>query len=596
MLQAVTWFLLAFATALVLTPLCRLASEHLGLVAQPRSDRWHKRPTAVLGGVALTTTVLGLMAFVGSLRPALVLVTGAGLMFVVGLADDVRSFKPSTKLVAEIAVAALLVFFGYQLNWVKSLTVDTLLTLAWIVGITNAFNLLDNMDGLATGVALIAGVSLLAVYGLSMPLQPSVVFLVLLLGASAGFLVYNISPASIFLGDSGSLFLGISFATLALGLGSPASDQPNVLAVIAVPVFILLIPIFDTTLVTVSRLLSGRTPAVGGRDHASHRLVAIGLSERAAVAVLWVLAAIGGSIGIVTRYVTADWSGLLVVLFLLAMAIFAVYLARVRIYENADESLLTSGTITPFVVDFVYKRRVVEVLLDVCLVSVAYYAAYRLRFEGAQWASNFPFFLQSLPLVVGIQMVALLVMGAYQGVWRYFSLIDGVVFGKSVLLGSVAIMIALLLGYRFTDYSRGVFVIYGALLMILLTGSRASFRLMSEYIQRRRFSGKRLVVYGADEAGGMALREFTGRSAPSYRMIGFIDDDHARHDTRVHGYAVLGGYERLLSMIVSREVDAVLICTPLIDTVRLQETDRLCVTHGVSLSRFNLHIQRIVGA
>jgi hypothetical protein len=153
MLQAVTWFLLAFATALVLTPLCRLASEHLGLVAQPRSDRWHKRPTAVLGGVALTTTVLGLMAFVGSLRPALVLVTGAGLMFVVGLADDVRSFKPSTKLVAEIAVAAFLVFFGYHLNWVESLTVDTLLTLAWIVGITNAFNLLDNMDGLATGLA-----------------------------------------------------------------------------------------------------------------------------------------------------------------------------------------------------------------------------------------------------------------------------------------------------------------------------------------------------------------------------------------------------------------------------------------------------------
>ena len=162
-------------------------------------------------------------------------------MFAVGLADDLRSLKPSTKLIAEIAIASLLVFFGYRLQWVETLTGDTLLTLVWIVGIPNAFNLLDNMDGLCAGVTLIAGVSLLVVYAGGSPQPPELVYLSLLLGASTAFLVYNLHPASVFLGDSGSLFIGVSLATLALDLESVTSGQPSVLSVIAVPAFVLLI-------------------------------------------------------------------------------------------------------------------------------------------------------------------------------------------------------------------------------------------------------------------------------------------------------------------------------------------------------------------
>ena len=131
-------------------------------------------------------------------------------------------------------------------------------------------------------------------------------------------------------------------------------------------------------------------------------------------------------------------------------------------------------------------------LLDLCLVSLAYYAAYRLRFEGEGFAQFFPSFLESLPLVVGIQMVALFVVGAYRGVWRYFSLMDGVVFGKSVLFGTLMIVAVVAYTYRFEGFSRGVFVIYAALLLLFLTGSRASFRLISEFARRRRPGGRRL--------------------------------------------------------------------------------------------------------
>ena len=587
------WFAAAFLTALILVPACRRLALELGYVATPKEDRWHTESTALLGGVALTVTVLGLMVAAGQARPLWVLLTSAGAISVIGLVDDLRSLKPSTKLVAEIGVASLLVFFGYRLQWVDSLTGDTMLTLVWIVGITNAFNLLDNMDGLCAGVALIAGASLLAAVGSMGMQQPETLYLSLLLGACAGFLVYNVHPASVFLGDSGSLFIGMSLATLALGLGGPSEGQPNVLAVIAVPALVLLIPIFDTTLVTLSRLLSGRRPSTGGRDHSSHRLVAIGLSERAAVVVLWVLAAIAGALGVIARYASPEWSMLLGALFLLAMGIFAVYLARVAVYEDTDPRQLKGGTITPLVVNFVYRRRVAEVMLDACLVCVAYYTAYRLRFEGSQWSDSFPLFLQSLPIVVGVQMVALFVTGAYKGVWRHFGLIDVVVFVRGVMLGTAVVVLILVFGYRFADYSRTVFVIHAVLLTLLLTGSRSSFRLMSEFVKRQRRTGDRLVVIGADDAGVVALREIAGRPESQCRMVGFIDDDAAQHGTRVHGYPVLGGYDTLVSLIEAEQVDTVVLSAGLVDAVRLTVLKGLCADHGVTLSRMQVDVERL---
>jgi len=225
----------------------------------------------------------------------------AGLMFGTGFVDDVLTLKPSTKLIAQISLASVLLFFDYRLNWVQSTTIDLLLTLVWIVGLTNAFNLIDNMDGLCAGIALVAGTAPL------IDLLPGatgtraffeVRYLAILLGATAGFLIYNLHPASIFMGDSGSLLLGFSFAAVTLSTGHQAPGRSDVLSIVAAPVLVLLIPIFDTALVTVSRSLVGRRADQGGRDHSSHRLVAIGLSERRAVAFLWTLAAVGGVLGI----------------------------------------------------------------------------------------------------------------------------------------------------------------------------------------------------------------------------------------------------------------------------------------------------------
>jgi UDP-GlcNAc:undecaprenyl-phosphate GlcNAc-1-phosphate transferase len=573
-----------------LVPVCRILAFRLNCVARPSTDRWHKRATPFLGGVAIVATVVAGALVFGVRGNAAELLLAGGLIFIVGIADDLLNLKPSTKLIAEIAVASMLVFLGFRLQWTASLTLDLLLTMTWIVGVTNAFNLLDNMDGLCGGVALITGISLLA----SAPVAtPENMIVALMCGALGGFLLYNFNPASIFMGDSGSLFLGLMLASLALDSGQ-GQHTSGLFSVILAPVVMLLIPIFDTTLVTVLRVISGRSASQGGRDHSSHRLVAVGLSERWAVGVLWILAALAGVIGHALVRDSGAWSLPVAALFVLAMLIFAVYLSHVRVYQGTDRLLLRSGKLTPFVVDFMYKRRVAEVMLDACLVSVSYYSAYRLRFDGETIQIYFWNFLQSLPIVLAVQMIAFFVVGVYRGVWRLFGLMDAVVVAKGVVAGTVFVELILLYLFRFQNYSRGVFIIHAALLMLVVTGSRASFRLISEFVRRRRHTGERLLIYGAGHTGSLAVRELMSNQTSSYRMLGFIDDDETKRGIRVEGYPVLSGYTGLVSLIEGGAVDRVIISARSIQGSQVQELEALCAMHGVALSRLSFHLENLV--
>src|SRR5476649_764570 len=154
-------FLLALGLSLALVPLCRWLALRAGRIAQPREDRWHRRPVALFGGVAIGASLFAGAGVFGLVGQVPVLLGCAVLMFLTGLVDDFVRLKPATKLIVQIALASTLLFFDYWLNWVPSITLDSLLTLMWVVGMTNAFNLLDNMDGLCAGIAIIVGAALL---------------------------------------------------------------------------------------------------------------------------------------------------------------------------------------------------------------------------------------------------------------------------------------------------------------------------------------------------------------------------------------------------------------------------------------------------
>jgi UDP-GlcNAc:undecaprenyl-phosphate/decaprenyl-phosphate GlcNAc-1-phosphate transferase len=585
------YFLIALALSVALTPICRLVAQRLGCVAKPSDDRWHRRPTALFGGVAIVLVVVGMALTIESRGFAWHLIAAGGLIAGFGLVDDLMRLKASTKLIAQIVVASLLLFLGYRLAWTQSMVLDTMLTLFWIVGITNAFNLLDNMDGLCAGTTIVAGVFLLISFVAEGGVSPQALYLASVLGATAGFLVYNFHPASIFLGDTGSLFLGLNLAALTLLAKPEAKGKSGLLSVVAAPVLLLLIPIFDTTLVTAMRLLSGRRPSQGGRDHSSHRLVAVGLSEPRAVTTLWLLAAVGGGISLLVQRRDVSMGLIVALMFVLAMIIFAVYLGRIGVYADADLDA-NKDALTPLVANFMYKRRVAEVMLDLCLIPLAYYTAYRLRFEGGLFAANFEFFIRSLPVVIAAQLLALFVVGGYRGTWRHFGMMDAVVFAKGVLLGTAAAMIAILYLFRFEGYSRAVFVIDAALLMLILSASRASFRLVAEFILRRSTGGRRCLIYGTGGASLGTIREAFGAEV-SLKIVGFIDDEPLHRSMRMSGYSVVGNHTDLLLMIDRGEVDCVVLNTPILSVERLQELERVCDAHDIELLRLQVHLKRL---
>jgi UDP-GlcNAc:undecaprenyl-phosphate GlcNAc-1-phosphate transferase len=591
--MAILWiyFLASLAVAAGCTPVCRALAHRLGYVARPRADRWHKKPTALLGGVAIVVPTVAVAAASGAMTPTLWQLIGAGvLMAAFGLADDLLSLKPSTKLIGQIFAASLLLLFGFSLHWTSSPAADAMLTLLWIVGVTNALNLLDNMDGLCGGVTLVAGAFFLAGMAGSAGASPASIYLAILLGATAGFLIYNIYPASVFMGDTGSLFLGFNLAAVTLLERPDSYGRSDVVTAVAAPVLLLLIPILDTLLVTGARLASGRPASQGGRDHSSHRLVAVGLSERRAVMTLWLLAAASGGVSLLWRRLDGGWSIIIPLTFVLAMVIFVVYLAGVRVYENPEPALM-QGTATRLVANFMHKRRVAEVLLDLCLIPLAYFTAYRLRFEGDLLAANYPMFLQSLPIVLASQLLALFAVGGYRGAWHQFGLMDAVVFVKGVVFGTAAAQLVILYAYRFESYSRSVFVIDGALLFLLLVSTRGSFRLIGEFIERQRPAERRGVIYGTGRAGLAAIRHALG-SAPM-KIVGFVDDDARGRPMRVEGYRVLGGYETLVRLIADRSIESVVVNTPPPPSERLHELEGACRAAGIELLCLKVDLTRL---
>jgi UDP-GlcNAc:undecaprenyl-phosphate GlcNAc-1-phosphate transferase len=551
----------ALAMALILTPIMRSVARLTGQVAVPKEDRWHRKETAMLGGVAIfisTAATWTAAAWIFDWRqfalPHLVMVVCGAAMFLLGLADDIMGMDPQHKLAGQIIISAVVLFFGYSLGWSSYHTADLFLSLLWLVGITNAFNLLDNMDGLSAGVAAVAAVFLgfHLFYYAGEDAAPLFLLCVVYLGALLGFLVFNFNPASIFMGDAGSLFIGFMLACQTMAgtrvLGQ-AGDSVHLLSVVAIPVLILFIPILDTGFVSLMRRLFGRPISKGGRDHSSHRMVAIGFSEKKAVLVMYLFAALSGLVTIAIRGLSTWTSLALTAFYLLGVLFFWIYLGKVRVYQ--EPSLISEkGIVSLVLVEITYKRRILEVILDLFLVAVSYYTAYLLRFEG-NLGGNFDFFLKSLPVVIACQILCMYIFGVYRGVWNTTGTRDLLGYIKAVSAGTVSAMLIPLFLYRFESFSRAVFVIYWVIMIVLVSLSRLSFRLLDEGIRKGRRSGSPSLIYGAGIGGQMALKEIETNKDLDLNIIGFLDDDVRLHGKSLRGYEVLGGMDSL-EAIVSR--------------------------------------------
>lgn len=586
------------AVAAVLSVICTFAVRGIavrkGLIAKPKSDRWHKRPTAMHGGIAIfVSTIAVYFALVPITHGSLVVIGGSCFLFIVGLIDDLISIRPYQKLIGQLIGAGILVISGLKLPLTGFEIVDIWITVFWVIGITNAINLLDNMDGLAAGISAIAAFSLamnFASNGLTNELLLASAFI----GALVGFLVFNFNPASIFMGDSGSMFIGFLLSGSVL-LNQVGGRSRGIVAILAVPVLILFVPIFDTTFVTVLRKLWGRKASQGGRDHTSHRLVALGLSERTAVLMLYGFAVVSGGLAFLVAQIGPFRSFGLIGVFTVFLVIAGVYLSKVKVYEGSEEDQAASdNAVFAFLVNVSHKRRIFEVFLDAFLVTLAYYSAWALLYRDLETSTSWTLFLQTVPLLVVIKLGSFLVVGVYRGLWRYTSVSDIITFAKGVVLGSAASMLAVLAIYRFEGFSRKVFFLDAVLLLFAVVGSRMAFRLLRQVLPVGSSDERRKTfIYGAGDGGEMVLRELKNNPEWNFVPVGFVDDDPRKHDKLIHGLKVYDGNGSLAAICREKGVAEILISIRHLPAERLKRIRSVCDEADVILKKAHIKIESV---
>jgi UDP-GlcNAc:undecaprenyl-phosphate GlcNAc-1-phosphate transferase len=548
----------ALATALLLTPVAMRIAHAVGAVDRPKADRWSRRETPLFGGIAITAGLLvALLAFGPFHGDTFAIAGGILLLHLVGLWDDVKGLRPQAKLVAQVAAAGILLGGGVRAGWPENVFLAAPLTVLWVVGITNALNLLDNMDGLAGGVGAITAVAVAFCAGA----QPdgagamSVLVALAAAGASLGFLPWNVNPAKVFMGDAGSLPLG--FALAAASLPGTHRGAGHLAVVLAGPLLALAVPILDTTFVSVLRKWHGRKISQGGRDHLSHRLVALGIPEKRAVGTLWLLSAVFGGFAVASTHLGMLGSVTLVSLAVLAAGLVGVVLGRVRVYARAETASAEDATQEMRRTFLNYARAAGPLAADFVLAGVAYISAYLLKYDANIPPGEMELLAESIAPVVAIQLAALAACGVYRGVWRFFGVQDATALARGCAAGAVASVLAVVFLWRFAPFSRSVFVIDAGLLVLLLFGARTFLRLLADAFGTFPDDGIRVLVVGAGEAGALCLRALRARGGVRVTPLGILDDDPAFRGRRIQGVPVVGAtreLERFVAELRPQEV------------------------------------------
>jgi UDP-GlcNAc:undecaprenyl-phosphate/decaprenyl-phosphate GlcNAc-1-phosphate transferase len=588
------------AAALLSLPVCALTLALVlrtpaaqWIVSAPRPDRWKSTATPLIGGIGifagivvgtLVSVRLGILQMplrpiVGDFRQVLGVLGGCSILFVFGLLDDAFHLPPVAKLAGQFGAAALVVWTGTETAFVHNYWLKIAITIVWLVGITNAFNLLDNMDGLAASLAAIAA-GLFAIDAWFVhENRLALVLSLAVLGAALGFLPFNVWPrrsALAFMGDSGSQTLG--FALAATGVATTSHAAETTIATLIVPLLVLAVPILDTALVMIVRLLEGRPIYQGGRDHTSHRLVVRGLSERRAVLVLAVFSFLLGATSL--AYSVIHDSKLTAVGVLLTFALLVQFGSFLGDIERHPEGF-ANGRV-PILRLFIFNsRRLIEVIVDGAVVAASFYGAYVLRLGSNGTQTQKAVFLWAFPVVLFSRYVAFIVFGLYRGVWRYAGARDAASVALAVAVSGAVAFGVVAATRPWYDFPRNIFLIDILLCTVLVGASRFWERAAQRGVLSLNSRGirHRTLIVGAGRTGRNLLREL--RDTPGERVVGFIDDDPALWRRRLQGAPVLGTADEASRIITSTSPDSVVVTIPNAPGERLDFVFDACAKAGI---------------
>lgn len=577
--------------ALVFTPLVLRIARRSGWIAHPSADRWHDEPVAMLGGIAIFGAFVVALSGSGTVTVySWPVWLGGTLIFGAGLADDLLDIRPETKVVVQIVATALLLYAGHAFWNGGPFWASIPLTFFWVIGITNAVNLIDGIDGLAASITFIAAAAL-SLIGIVIGQVGMATVAALLAGASLGFLSFNMDPARIFMGDCGSLFLGYGLAVVALGVQS--TGEP--VAATLVPVVVLAVPIFDTTFVTVTRALEGRRVTEGGNDHTHHRLIRLGLSENGTVLVLSGTSAVFALAALALLWTTIQLALAFVLLGIVGSVVFGFYLVSSRSYDS-DKALSVNvtqriGAFMQAVAGGIYWKSVGGVVADLLTVFAAFVIAVHLRFGGTPPATQMSLMGTALPGILVLKICVFYVFGLYHGVWRHAGTPELLRLLKASTLASLLMLGGLAVAYGTEMVSASVLILDWMITTGGVGSTRFGFRALRQYFAAHRDGGRRVLVYGSKDQGLLAVRHL--RHHADRTVVGLLDDDPNRHALQVQGIEVLGGQHALDRLTTEHDIDEVVI--PLQNTTQAERTQLMqaCEEAGVGCRHFAFHLEPV---
>ena len=625
--------------SLIFTPLVMRLAVLVGAVDKPDPRKIHSHVMPRMGGVAvfvsfISTLILlriflpherfdGILSELGD--PSHVeawLLTAVSFMaiIVLGVCDDIWSLKPGQKFLVQMMAGALVYFAGFRIDSVTNIFAGGTFhlglfslpfTVLWVVGITNAFNLIDGLDGLASGIALIASLTISSIALLHHDIATAAIGAALA-GAVIGFLRYNFNPAKIFLGDSGSLFLGFTLAVLSIQSSTKGSTAFSVI----VPLLALGVPIIDTSLAMLRRALrafllpmSGSTTEstkgsgvkklysmfLPDRRHIHHQLLAHGLSHRNAVMVLYVASC---AFGLSAFLVTAGSLNASLVL----VGVGLVGAVAVRKLGYHEMAVLRNGLILRFYSRTFLKNGTIQIILDMMSVFSAFLLARVMTTSTAFAYATWREWAFGAIMVSIIQLLAFVWGGVYKQTISLFGLGDLLQVLKATVVGVIATGCALEFlvlepVLRHVNGNGPPIIMFTVLdfyfLVTLVVGSRVAFHAMNYIFRRGSTTGRKTLIYGADSKGMMALQTLLSQRLNSENSnnfvseileskmtpVGFLDDNPDMEGKVVDGYPVFGGHWKLEGLVNKMNIEEIVLTDININPTafeRLKETAERC--------------------
>lgn len=608
--------LLPFILSLLITPRVIGFAHRIGATDIPDPRKVHTVPMPRIGGMAILLSGAVSIAVLGILFPdllqsvfdvrakGLTVVICFLLLFALGFHDDVKPLSPGIKFGLQFLLASALYISGFQISNISNPMgdgmldvnmIDYPLTVLWIVGITNAFNLIDGLDGLATGVATIAAVSICIVSLMSGQMASAVISLILA-GSMLGFLRYNFYPASIFLGDSGSLVIGFSLALLSIESAAKITTGMALLF----PVLILLFPITDTLVAMIRRLVgSFLSPADTGKvsllqrlhrmftpdkSHIHHRLLLLGFSHRDTVLLLYAVAGFFS----MSAFLLIQVDNLQQSLPLLILFSF-ILMVGIKKLNYSEMSILANGLLMNRLEKWHFNRSGSVWLVDFVTALLAYGATYGLLSAGSI-IEVYNLVNPWMPVgIASLQTGVFWMTGLYRERMSPFGIGSMLHTTVSVFYSVGAVTLLLVLSNTLSLTATLTFFLFDFyVLMTLVLGFRITDEALKFWFHRKRESGERVLIYGAGDSGVQVLHRLVGSANNKYKILGFLDDDPELEGTILSGYPIFGGHWELSKAYLSSRVESIIISD---DTIKNEHLNRLkIVAHarGISMRRMQV--------